>query len=145
MRPAASRARALYPAAMRSSAVAPGPQIPVSAAGGASISIRLRPSSVRSRSNLRVEASPGRGWRFADARPAPARKSAFRASRSELKRSTFPCAMAGQARAPRLGLVGQHYIESVGRQATLESLGPFDQDPAILQRLVQPDLIGLLR
>jgi hypothetical protein len=40
---------------------------------------------------------------------------------------------------------GDHYIESVAWQAALESFGPLDHRCAVIQRLVEADLIGFVR
>src|SRR5690606_22010039 len=110
--------------------------------------IRLVPSGWRRRSYRRVEASPASGWRIASPKPWAFRKSALRASRSELNRPSFPVAVRGQARparvVPRFRFWPDLYIESMRRKASFQALGPLDHRRAVLQRLVQADLVGLV-
>src|SRR5258708_4359304 len=109
--------------------------------------IRLGPFARCSRSYSRVDASPARRSRRASPRLLAARKAAFSASRSELKRPSFPGSVGIKAREPALAAGFAHdqhlYIESVPGQMPTEPFRPFDDRGALVQGLVQADLVGL--
>ena len=127
---------------MRISSLASAPRTTPSAAGGEFISIRVGlPGRIR-RSYERVEASPGKGWRAASTRPARARKSAFNASRSELKGPSFETTVGGEARSSGLSIDGQLYIESGGGQRPFQPLGPFDDGGSGFEGFVEAEFEG---
>ena len=94
-------------------------------------------ASRRRRSAARAAPSP---------RPAAARNARLQrlALRTQVRRpSQAPCGVSRAAARPSPSM-RDLYIESVRRQAARQPLRPFDHRRALVQRLVQADLIGLV-